>query len=230
VVITGASTGLGYSLSRHLSGIGCKVFACGRSRPKNVPDSVVFSQVDIRNPDSVSSWSSEVSEAETKIDMLINNAAILPRKAPFEQIAFKDWENTFRTNVLGTVTVTRAFLPALRCAKNSTVINVGSILGKHGRAGWATYAVSKSAVATLTEVLAQELCTSGVRVLTILPSRVRTELRKRAYPFEMRTPGSSENLGALTQSIEWLLRNSHLPITGLTLSSNDWKYWTNGAR
>lgn len=221
VVITGATKGMGAVIFDHLTAAGHVVYGCGRSkdaRPR-------IHQVDLTSPSEVGNWVREIERLEQKVDLLINNAAIIGARGPFESIEPEVWAATFRLNVLALIDVTSSFLPVLMKAKQATVINISSILGRFGRAGWGPYAASKFAVEGLTQVLAQELAGSGIRVLALHPARIATGLRRQAYPDEQVSEESSENLDAVIASLILILDNPQLSISGLTLSANDFVEW-----
>ena len=222
--MTGASRGIGAALATHLSTHGCRVYACARSAI--AADGVAGrATLDIGDRRAVNRWAATVRAQTNGIDLLVNNAAILGERAGFAAVSAATWRRVLRTNILGTIWVTRAFLPLLAARQGATIVNVGSVLGRFGRAGWSPYAVSKFALEGLTEVLSQELAGRGVRVVTLHPSRVATSLRSAAYGGGEPTP--KQNLRAVLDAVTWLLDTPDAPLSGRAFSTNDLPYWAN---
>ena len=225
VVVTGAGRGIGAAIASHLAARGCFVHACAReSAPSD--DRVHLSNVDIQDRNAVAHWAATVRERTDTIDALINNAAVLGERTGFSDVSADSWHLILQTNILGTIWVTRAFLPLLKENPGTTIINIGSVLGRFGRAGWSPYSVSKFALEGLTEVLAQELAGHGVRVLTIHPSRVGTRLRREAYGEDETVP--EQNLRHLLDAVTWLLESPEVPLSGHAFSVSDLPYWGGG--
>lgn len=108
-------------------------------------------------------------------NVVVNNAGIyIPN--PFLDYSIEDWTRTFDANVLGTVRVTRAFLPAMLEAGSGRIINIASTAGKYGSMNQAAYNASKHAVVGITKCLALETAAKGVRVNAVCPGFVDTPL------------------------------------------------------
>ncbi|MCK4454569.1 SDR family oxidoreductase [Candidatus Parcubacteria bacterium] len=224
VVLTGASQGIGAHTLEHLCESGIRVYACAKAKINFNSPLAHTTELDIGNKKEVNEWIETITQREDRIDMLINNAGILGERKKFQEIEYATWEEVVHTNILGTILITRAVVPLLLKSQSSTILNISSIIGKFGRAGWSTYAVSKFAIEGLTQTIAQELCGSGVRVVSLLPSRITTKLREKAYNDKI--PDSDLNKNQLLKSIFWFLNNPTVPITGVTLSCNDLHHWT----
>lgn len=160
--------------------------------------------------------------------MLVNNAAVVGKRAPFSEITDEHWRDAVQTNLMAVVSVTRAMLPLLGRGAPATIVNIGSIMGRFGRAGWSPYATTKFALEGLTQVLAQELFRSGIRVVALHPARINTNLRRAAYGEEELFP--SEHLTALLDAVDWILDHPLEPISGLTLSTDDFSLWSGDGR
>jgi NAD(P)-dependent dehydrogenase (short-subunit alcohol dehydrogenase family) len=118
------------------------------------------------------------------VDLLINNAGILGPRVPLTEFSTRDWQEVLRINLNGTFWVTRAVARIMERQRSGCIINISSSVGRRGRAGWGAYAVSKFGVEGLTQVLADELRSAGVRVLAFNPGGTRTSMRVAAYPEE----------------------------------------------
>jgi NAD(P)-dependent dehydrogenase (short-subunit alcohol dehydrogenase family) len=120
-----------------------------------------------------------------RLDALLHNAALLGTLTPIEQYDVPTFMRVMHVNVTAAFVLTQHLLPLLRRSEDAAVLFTSSGVGRQGRAYWGAYAVSKFAVEGLTQVLAPELeSTSTVRVNIIDPGKVRTAMRRAAYPSE----------------------------------------------
>jgi len=146
-------------------------------------------------------WQAAVQAAEKcfgKLDILVNNAGIV-RVMPIVDETDDGWHSTMEVNATGAFYGMRAAIPALRRAGGGSIVNVASIYGPVGAAGYVAYTASKGAVISMTKVAALEHAHEGIRVNAICPGPVRspmseqegdvsvdvTPLRRRAEPHEI---------------------------------------------
>lgn len=201
VVITGASKGLGRALAMRFAAEGASLTVCARSI--KLLDSlkadlamrsadVVALPCDISDSQSVAAFAEQTLAARKSVDVLINNASILGPRVAIADYPAREWDEVIQTNVHGTFFLTKAFVPAMMSRGAGAVINVSSSVGRTGRKLWGAYAVSKFAVEGLTQVLAEELKPFNIRVNSVNPGPMATEMRRQAYPQEdpatLRTP------------------------------------------
>jgi 3-oxoacyl-[acyl-carrier protein] reductase len=104
-----------------------------------------------------------------------NNAGVLIAR-PFAELTLADWDATMATNLRGLFVVTSAVLPAMRRRREGTVVNVASLAGRNGFVGGAAYAASKHGVLGFSRSLLLEVRKEGIRVVTICPGSVDTEM------------------------------------------------------
>ena len=107
--------------------------------------------------------------------MLVNDAGGARGLDRIEDSTTDDWQQMYDVNVLGTLRVTRALLPALRAAPDAIVVNVGSTAGRVVYAGGGGYTAAKHGLRALSETLRLELNGEPIRVTEIAPGMVRTE-------------------------------------------------------
>ena len=144
--------------------------------------------LDVTDDASISAAVDEVAKKFGHLDILVNNAGIMldqPGKKVSEQTQ-DAWRKTFDTNVFGLIAVTQAFLPLLHKSPSARIVNVSSLLGSltlHSQPGSPiydfkvpAYNVSKSAVNAWTVQLAYELKDSKIKVNTIHPGYVKTDM------------------------------------------------------
>jgi NAD(P)-dependent dehydrogenase (short-subunit alcohol dehydrogenase family) len=175
VLITGASTGLGESIATYLSGRGYTVY--GTSRSLLTGKSFRMLEMDVTNTSSVQQAIVQILAESGRIDVLINNAG-LGIAGPVEELNLADVERVFDTNVLGVLRVTQAVLPSMRQQRSGVLINISSIAAEAGLPYRGAYSATKAAVDRLTETLRLELASFGIRVCSIQPGGVRTDINK----------------------------------------------------
>ena len=175
-VVTGASSGIGQATARMLAAQGFRVF-CAARRTDRVEalaaeiDGVAVT-CDVTDTESVRALAEAVGG---QCHVLVNNAGGAFGLDPVESADEADWRAMYEVNVLGTLHVTKAFLPALEATGEGIVVNVGSIAGRTAYEGGAGYTAAKHALAVVTETLRLELWDRPVRVTEVAPGMVRTE-------------------------------------------------------
>ena len=175
-VVTGASSGIGAATARRLAAEGFAVVAAARRRDRL--DTLAASTPGIEPVTlDVTSASSVADLAATlpDVDVLVNNAGGAIGIEPVEQADPADWQAMFDTNVLGTLRVTQALLPALERGAGGHIVMTGSIAGRLVYEGGAGYTAAKHAESAVVETLRLELNGRPIRVTEIAPGMVRTE-------------------------------------------------------
>lgn len=175
-VVTGASSGIGAATARMLAAQGFRVF-CAARRTDRVEELAreiggVAVTCDVTDAASVRALAEAVGGV---CHVLVNNAGGAYGLDPVATADEDDWRIMWEVNVLGTLHVTKALLPALEAAGDGIIVNVGSIAGRTAYEGGAGYTAAKHALAVMTETLRLELYDRPVRVTEIAPGMVRTE-------------------------------------------------------
>jgi NADP-dependent 3-hydroxy acid dehydrogenase YdfG len=174
-VVTGASSGIGAATAHRLAKEGFEVVIGARrlDRLKDVAESAGARALplDVTDPGSVEAFRAQVPECR----VLVNNAGGALGLDPIESSSDDDWESMFESNVLGTVRMTRAFLPAIDASGDGHVVMLGSVAGIEPYPGGAGYNAAKFAVRAFTQVLRMELLGRPVRVTEVDPGLVETE-------------------------------------------------------
>ncbi|GGF13927.1 putative oxidoreductase YoxD [Halobacillus andaensis] len=182
--VTGAGRGIGRAAALELAreGVNVGLIARTESRLKEVAAEAEalgvkasYATADIAEMNEVDEAVSHLRNELGAADILINNAAI-SSKGSFLEIEPEDWKKTFEVNVFGTYHVTRAVLPDLIEKDKGDIINISSSNGLKGTAGSTAYSGSKFAIQGMTEALMQEVRRHNIRVFTMNPSLVATEL------------------------------------------------------
>lgn len=170
VLVTGASTGIGRAIARRLAHDGFTVFA-GVRRADALPAEPNLRPVmlDVTSQAAIEAAMAQVHEP---LYALINNAGICVA-SPLEIVAPSELREQLNVNVLGTMAVIQAALPAL-LATRGRIVNIGSNVGRLTPPFLGPYAASKAALEALTDALRRELASLGVRVSLVVPGPVLT--------------------------------------------------------
>lgn len=181
VVITGASSGLGEATARLLAQGGAKLMLGARrvDRLKTLAGEIgqpgAFRATDVTDADQVKALVGMAVEAHGRIDVIINNAGLMPH-SPLERLQIDDWNRMIDVNLKGVLYGIAAALPHMTRQKSGHIINVSSVAGHKVNAGGAVYAATKHAVRALSEGLRQEVKPHNIRTTIISPGAVATEL------------------------------------------------------
>ena len=183
--ITGASTGFGRLLSEYLVSLGANVVATAR-RPETLreleqsnPAQVQVLRLDVTDSSQIEAAIKDALARFGHIDVLVNNAGYGLAGA-FEEVNDAELKRLFDTNVFGLIHVTKALLPHLRERRAGHIVNLSSIGGLTGVAGWSMYNATKFAVEGMSEALAGELQPLGISVTIVEPGPFRTDFLGRS--------------------------------------------------
>ena len=177
-LVTGASSGIGEAAVRALRADGWTVFAVARRAERlaslESETGAVALPADISEDDDVSRLLAQVTGAGG-IDTLINIAGGARGADRIGDARTADWEWMYQVNVLGTMKLTRAFLPMLRATGEGTVLNLTSTAGLDAYEGGGGYNAAKFAQHAMTNALRLEEVENNVRVIEVAPGLVQTE-------------------------------------------------------
>lgn len=174
-VVTGASSGIGAATAERLAADGFTVVLGARrmDRLRALAERIGGRAVelDVTSEESVAAFVAGLD----RVDVLVNNAGGAFDAAPVAEADLASWTRSFEVNVLGTVRLTKALLPALRASGAGDVLFVGSTAGLVSYEGGASYTAAKHGVHTLAGTLRLELVGEPVRVIEIAPGMVKTD-------------------------------------------------------
>ena len=177
--ITGASRGFGALVTERALAKGDAVVATARN-PKAITDrfgehpNLLAAQLDVASDEQAAAAAQAAIDRFGRIDILLNNAGFGLMGA-VEEATAAEVEAVYRTNVFGVLAVIRAVLPYMRKARSGRVLNISSIGGYRGAAGFGIYSSTKFAVEGLSEALHAELTPLGIHVTVIEPGYFRTD-------------------------------------------------------
>lgn len=184
VVITGASSGIGEATARQLSAAGASVVLGARrlerltALAQEITASggrVAVARTDVSNLQDVEALVKKAVEVFGRVDVLINNAGIMPN-SPLDELRVDDWNRTIDINLKGTLHGIAAALPFMKAQKSGHVINVSSLSGHRVRPTTAVYSATKFAVRAISEGLRMEMTPYNIRSTIISPGPVDTDL------------------------------------------------------
>jgi NAD(P)-dependent dehydrogenase (short-subunit alcohol dehydrogenase family) len=177
-IVTGAATGIGRGIAHCLARRGAAIVvadidAAGAERTaaeiRDIGNSAIALQVDIRNSIDVAAMVDKSLEAFGKIDILVNNAGI-SGFSPVWQLAAEEWDDVFAVNVKGTFLCTRAVSAQMMQRKSGKIVNIASVSGMVTKFLYQThYCASKAAVISFTRAVALELAPYNINVNGISP-------------------------------------------------------------
>jgi NADP-dependent 3-hydroxy acid dehydrogenase YdfG len=194
-VVTGASSGIGAATASRLAAEGFDVVIGARrmDRLEALASSIGARALplDVTDPSSVDAFAAALE----RVDVLVNNAGGAFDASPVAEADLDSWTRSYDVNVLGTVRVTKALLPALRASGSGDVVFVSSTAALVSYEGGASYTAAKHGVHTMAETLRLELNGEPVRVLEIAPGMVRTE------EFSLNRLGSADKADAVYRGV-----------------------------
>lgn len=175
IIVTGASSGIGLSISQHLSQKGHKVY--GISRSKIHEKNVKGIQADVTNFDELKEAYQEIFDIEGRIDVLINNAG-MGISGAIEDTTSTDAGYLYNVNLMGVFHSTKAVLPFMRQSGGGKILNMSSVAALLPIPFQAFYSSSKAAINAFSEALAIEVAPFKIKVCTIMPGDIKTGFTK----------------------------------------------------
>ena len=187
VIITGASRGIGFELTKLFLNANYQVIAL--TRHTDTLEALSNEKLQIISTDLSSKISIDkavfaIKEKHQTIDFVINNAGTLVNK-PFEDILYSDLEKTYQVNVFAPFYLSQQLLSVLGKKTKAHIVNISSIGGFQGSvkfAGLSSYSSSKAALVGLTECMAEEFKEKNITVNCLALGAVQTEMLAEAFP------------------------------------------------
>ena len=189
-IVTGAGMGLGEAIARRFAEEGARL-ACVDVRPG--PNEAVVDAIRRTGGEAIALVADVAAGGDTRrvaeavqarfgrIDVLVNNAGVLPSRDTALDTSEADWDETMRVNVKGVFLMSKAVLPAMIAQGGGAIVNLSSITGVVGLPIRPAYSASKGAVAILTKQLAVDFGRHGVRVNALAPSFVITSINRAMF-------------------------------------------------
>ena len=184
-LVTGGSRGIGLACALELAKNGCDIIIndiCDAEKAKPALDEIkacganaYFYQFDVSNDEQVQSAVDKMIADHGKIDILLNNAGIT-KDGLFIRMDMEQWERVIKINLTSAYCVTHAVVKYMMKARQGSIINMSSIVGRHGNPGQANYSASKAGLIGLTQTLAKEFGSRNIRVNAVCPGFIQTAM------------------------------------------------------
>jgi NADP-dependent 3-hydroxy acid dehydrogenase YdfG len=184
VAVTGASSGIGEATALACARAGAAVALAARrvdriealaERIRADGGRAIAVGTDVGEEEQASAFVQRAHAEFGRLDVLVNNAGVM-LLGPIENASTEEWRRMVHANVFGVLYCTHAALPLMRAQGAGHVVNVSSVAGRVARAGSGVYNLTKFGIGAFSESLRQECVAIGVRVTTIEPGAVATEL------------------------------------------------------
>jgi NAD(P)-dependent dehydrogenase (short-subunit alcohol dehydrogenase family) len=233
-IVTGASRGIGRAVATGLAAAGATVMVGFRTDPaaaRQLAASVVAGGgaaeavwLDVTDADQAAAAVADVARRHGRLDVLVNNAGILPRKG-FLDIELKEWEAVLRTNLTGAFVLSQLAARVMAGRGSGSIVNVSSTNEQMASAGCTAYAASKGGLRMLTRQMALELGPLGIRANAVAPGMVETDLnvRQRADgsfrkdALERIPIGRFATVADVAEAVCFLASDSAAAVNGVTL-------------
>ena len=232
-IVTGGSRGIGRAIVEDLARKNIKVIANynkSEEKAKKLKEelekeniSIDIFKADVSKREEIKNMVDYVIEKYGRIDILINNAGINQEKM-FQDITDEDWDNIVKVNLYSVFCTTQEVIPYMLKQKSGCIINMSSIYGTNGGSCAVAYSATKAGVDGMTKSLAKELGPSHIRVNSIAPGYIDTDMNEKYSKEEIEqikeeTP--LEKIGKpvdIAKCIEWLVEDNFT--TGQVISIN----------
>ena len=233
VIITGASRGIGKEIARNLALKGLKVIANYNKSEESIKELkrelekqeiyIDIVKADVSKREEAKKLVEYTINKYGKIDILINNAGISEYKL-FTDETDEDWNKVINTNLYSAFIMCQEVTPNMINNKNGCIINISSIWGIVGASLEVLYSISKAGMNGLTKALAKELGPSNIRVNSIAPGIIKTQMISNLNKEEMEEIKKDiplERVGEasdIAKCVEWLVEDKYT--TGQIISIN----------
>lgn len=189
-LVTGAASGLGFSIAKKLLSNGAQVFINDINSEKLKEAQSVLSDnsnnifsyaCDITDKNAVSSMFDFVYSKTEKIDILVNNAGIISDSF-FHKMSDEAFDRVIKVNLYGTYNCTRIAIEGMRKNNYGRIINISSVVGISGNMGQVNYSASKAAIIGFTKSLALESAAKGITVNAVAPGFIKSDMTAKIPP------------------------------------------------
>jgi NAD(P)-dependent dehydrogenase (short-subunit alcohol dehydrogenase family) len=183
-VVTGAANGIGYAIAEALAESGATVVvadidsAGAREAAESIGNGALAIRADVARHEEVEAMLAFAAENTGRLDMLVNNAGIAGPMEPLAAYSVEDWHRVIDVNVHGVFYGMRYAIPMMKENGGGAIVNLASILGSVGFVDASPYVTSKHAVLGITKAAALEYAADGIRVNSVGPGFISTELVK----------------------------------------------------
>lgn len=233
VLVTGASRGIGRNIAYNLALDGYKVIANYNNSEKEAKDlqqelknkniKIDIFKADVSRKQEVENLVNFVIEKYNKIDVLINNAGIAEEKL-FIDITEEDFDKMMKVNLYSVFYTTQEVVKNMLKLHNGIIINISSIYGLTGGSCEVHYSMAKAGIDGMTKALAKELGPSNIRINSIAPGAIDTDMNKNLTEEDWKVVEEETPLNKrgkpidITRCVKWLIEDEFT--TGQVISPN----------
>lgn len=230
IIVTGGSRGIGSAIVKLLANEGHSV-VLNYNQSKEIAENtkrelkeqgkeIDIFKADVSKREEVKELIKFVIEKYKKIDVLINNAGISQVKL-FTQITDEEWDRMIQTNLNSVFYCTQEALKHMIAVQSGAIINISSIWGITGGSCEVHYSAAKAGIDGMTKALAKELGPSHIRVNSIAPGVIDTDMNKDIMQEELKSEIPLESIGKaedIAKCVKWLIEDEYT--TGQVISIN----------
>jgi len=186
--VTGGNRGIGFQICRDIANKDLKVLLTARNSEKGAKSAkilqdegldVTFYELDVSSAESIDNFVSRVTKEFSRIDVLVNNAAIIPdSRSSGLSVEIQELQVSLETNVYGVIQLSQKIIPLMIKNNYGRIINLSSGMGQFADmgSGYLAYRISKTAVNAITKVLANETDSYNIQINSVDPGWVKTEM------------------------------------------------------
>ncbi len=192
-LVTGASRGIGRAIAKALALQGAQVIATARTKGaleelddeiKAVGGRISLLRLDLKDGAQIDTLGPTLYQRWQRLDIFVGNAGVLGPLTPLGHVSEKDWSETLAVNLTANWRLLRTLDPILRLSTAGRVLFLTSGAAQRCRAYWGPYSVTKAGLDALAKTYAHEVQSTPVRVNLLDPGKLRTRMRRLAYPGE----------------------------------------------
>jgi len=186
--VTGGNRGIGFQICRDIANKDLKVLLTARNSEQGAESAkilqeegldVTFYELDVSSAESIDNFVTRVTKEFSRIDVLVNNAAIIPdARSSGLSVEIQELQVSLETNVYGIIQLSQKIIPLMIKNNYGRIINLSSGMGQFADmgSGYLAYRISKTAVNTITKVLANETDSYNIQINSVDPGWVKTKM------------------------------------------------------
>ncbi|AJR09072.1 SDR family NAD(P)-dependent oxidoreductase [Photobacterium gaetbulicola] len=201
ILVTGATSGIGYALAQQLCNKGHSIIATGRNRDKLEELAALTGchiiAADLRDPEQAVGLFEQAVEKLGGLDVLINNAGMNSRKCGIDEFTLEEFDYQYAVNLRAPALLSREALKVMKPARSGQIINVLSTVAKRSNETMAVYTAMKQGLAGFSAILMKEAQPHGIKVTSLFPGGADTNFREAERPQYMQPESVAQTISVL---------------------------------